>query len=193
VLPNLSINYRKYLKYKFFNSLFTGVGTGSYVTQYNPIGIMEIAIISIIFTCFSILIALYYQKLMYKRYFFIVALFVEIVMALWICCYLFFGISHEIALLIYMCRSITFVFGDFLSRCETYLFKKPKIFTLIDYNRQMGLIIGMIFAVVFYNILNNQYAIFDNNTLVYYIHFVLILIQVIIIMNLIDSFKKVRR
>ena len=192
MLPNLSINNRKYLKYKFFNSLFTGVGTGSYVTQYNPIGIMEIAVISIIFTCFSILIALYYQKLMYKKYFFIVAIFVEIVMAVWICCYLIFGISHEIALLIYMCRSITFVFGDFLSRCETYLFKKPKIFTLIDYNRQMGLIIGMIFAVIFYNKLNNQYGIFDNNTLVYYIHFVLILIQMLIIINLIDSFKKVQ-
>ena len=177
----LEINNRTYLFYKFLNSLFLGVGIGSYVSQYQPIKISEIALLGILFALLSIIIAKVYHKIIYEKYFFIISLFIEIIMLFWIFIFLIFPFSYKIALLIYVCRSITFLFGDYLSRTETYLFKKKKIFSFIDINRQTGLIIGMIFAVGFYYVLEHFFAITDNQTLVYYIHFILIFIEIGII------------
>ena len=129
---------------------------------------------------------------MFQKYFFRIALFVELVMLFWMLVYLLFPFSYKIALLIYISRSITFVFGDYLGRAETHLLKKKKIFSFIDINRQVGLILGMIFAVLYYYVLEHYFLITDNSTLVYYIHFILVFIEFIIIYLLIKSFSKAK-
>lgn len=189
---SVKIHYRNYIKYKFFNSLFLGAGIGSYITQYQPIKITEIAILGIIFALLSIFIAKQYHKIIYKKYFFQISLFVELVMVFWMLFFLIFPFSYKIALLIYVARSITFLFGDYLQRSETHLFKKKKIFSFIDINRQMGSIIGMLFAVVYYYILEKYFYITENQALVYYIHFILFVVELVIIHFLIQSFKKVK-
>ena len=72
-------------------------------------------------------------------------------------------------------------------------FKKKKIFSFIDINRQMGSIIGMIFAVGYYFILENYFHITENQSLVYYIHFILFAVELVIIYFLIKSFKKSKK
>lgn len=189
---SIEIQYRNYIKYKFFNSLFLGAGIGSYISQYQPIKIAEIAILGIVFALLSIFIAKQYYKIIYKKYFFQISLFVELVMVFWMLFFLIFPFSYKIALLIYVARSITFLFGDYLQRSETHLFKKKKIFSFIDINRQMGSIIGMIFAVGYYFILESYFHITENQALVYYIHFILFAVELVIIYFLIKSFKKVK-
>ncbi len=188
----IEIHHKNYIKYKFFNSLFLGAGIGSYISQYQPIKIAEIAILGILFAVLSILIAKQYHKIIYNKYFFQISLFVELVMVFWMLFFLIFPFSYKIALLIYVARSITFLFGDYLQRSETHLFKKKKIFSFIDINRQMGSIIGMVFAVVYYFILENYFHITENQSLVYYIHFILFAVELVIIYFLIKSFKKVK-
>ena len=189
---SVKIHYRNYLKYKFFNSLFLGAGIGSYITQYQPIKITEIAILGIIFALLSIVIAKLYHKIIYKRYFFQISLFVELVMVFWMLFFLILEFSYKIALLIYIARSITFLFGDYLQRSETHLFRKKKLFSFIDVNRQMGSIIGMLLAVIYYFTLEHYFGIIENQELVYYIHFILLVIELLIIYFLIKSFNKVK-
>ena len=165
MLSKLKINFRKYIYYKFFNSLFLGVGIGSFISQYNPIKISEIAILGILFSVLSILIAKVYTKIMFQQYFYIILLFVEFVMLFWMTFFLLFEFSYKIALLIYISRSVTFLFGDYLGRAETHLVKRKQIFSFIDINRQMGMIIGMIIAVIFYYILEKVYFISDNQNI----------------------------
>jgi len=191
MLSKLKINFRNYIYYKFFNSLFLGVGIGSFISQYNPIKISEIAILGILFSVLSILIAKVYTKIMFQQYFYIILLFVEFVMLFWMTFFLLFEFSYKIALLIYISRSVTFLFGDYLGRAETHLVKRKQIFSFIDINRQMGLIIGMIIAVIFYYILEKAYFISDNQSQVYYIHFFLYIIELLIIYLLVKSFRKV--
>ena len=188
----VEINNRNYIKYKFFNSLFLGAGIGSYISQYQPIKISEIAILGIIFAFLSILIARVYHKIIYADYFFRISLFVELVMILWMLFFLIFPFSYKIALLIYIARSITFLFGDYLQRSETHLLKKKKIFSFIDINRQIGTIIGMVFAVVFYYILEEYFQITETQQLVYYIHFFLFGIECVIIYFLLKSFRNAK-
>ena len=188
----IEINNRNYLKYKFFNSLFLGAGIGSYISQYQPIKISEIAILGIIFAFLSLFIAKIYHKIIYKKYFFQISLFVELVMVFWMLFFLFFPFSYKIALLIYVARSLTFLFGDYLQRSETYLLKKKKIFSFIDINRQIGIIVGMVFAVIYYYILEEYFQITENQKLVYYIHFILFGVECMIIYFLLKSFRKVK-
>ncbi len=56
----------------------------------------------------------------------------------------------------------------------------------------MGSIIGMIFAVGYYFILESYFHITENQALVYYIHFILFAVELVIIYFLIKSFKKVK-
>ena len=100
----IEINNRNYIKYKFFNSLFLGVGIGSYISQYQPIKISEIAILGIVFAFLSILIARVYHKIIYKEYFFQILLFVELMMVFWMLFFLIFPFSYKIALLIYVSK-----------------------------------------------------------------------------------------
>ena len=188
----IEINNRNYLKYKFFNSLFLGAGIGSYISQYQPIKISEIAILGIIFAFLSLFIAKIYHKIIYKKYFFQISLFVEFVMVFWMLFFLFFPFSYKIALLIYVARSLTFLFGDYLQRSETYLLKKKKIFSFIDVNRQIGIIVGMVFAVIYYYILEEYFQITENQKLVYYIHFILFGVECMIIYFLLKSFRKAK-
>lgn len=128
---------------------------------------------------------------MFQKHFFIILLFVEFVMLFWMTFFLLFEFSYKIALLIYISRSITFLFGDYLGRAETHLMQRKQIFSFIDINRQMGMIVGMIIAVIFYYILEKIYLISDNQSKVYYIHFFLYIIEFIIIYLLVKSFRKV--
>lgn len=194
----LRINTRAFISYKFFNSLFFGIAVGSYVTQYEPLKIEDFPIMGIIFSLLAIPIALLYKKIMTINYFYKFSLLVELIMLIWIITFLIdpwspknsFQNSYEIALLIYIARQITFLFGDFLGRAETIFIQKTEVLSSIDTVKQLGVISGMIISVLFYNILENHFAIIENAPKVFYIHFLLCAIEIMIIVLLVKAFEK---
>jgi len=191
VAAELKINNKAFIRYKFFNSLFFGIAIGSYVTQYEPLKIIDFPIMGIIFSLLAIPIAMLYTKIMTINYFYRFSLFVEIIMMIWIIAFLLDPYSYQIALLIYIARQVTFLFGDFLGRAETIFIKKTEILSSIDIAKQLGAITGMIISVFFYKILENKFFITENEPQVFYIHFILMFIEIGIIYLLIKSFKKI--
>ena len=149
----LKINNKAFIRYKFLNSLFFGIAIGSYVSQYEPLKIIDFPIMGIIFSLLAIPIAMLYTRIMTMKYFFKFSLLVEFIMLIWIIAFLIDPYSYQNALLIYIARQITFLFGDFLGRAETIFIKKTEILSSIDVAKQLGAISGMIISVIFYKIL----------------------------------------
>lgn len=185
------IRTKVFITYKLINTMFLGIAIGSYVTQYKPIKIEDFPVMGIAFSLLAIPVALLYKRIMTVDYFFKILLLVELIMFIWMVFFLINPYSYHIALLIYIARNITFLFGDFLGRAETLFLKKTDILSYIDMLKQVGSIIGMILSVLFYKWLETSYLIYDNQTKVYYIHFLLLFLQVIIILLVLRSFKKV--
>jgi hypothetical protein len=184
------INTKTFITYKFINTMFMGIAIGSYVTQYKPIKIDDYPIMGITFAILTIGIASLYKRIMKIDYFFKFLLTVEFVMLIWIIFFLIYPYSYQVALLIYIARSVTFLFGDFLGRAETIFLNKTEILSSIDVFKQLGNISGMIFSVLFYKWIEQTYLIFDNESKVYYIHFLLVLLQVVIIFLVFKSFQR---
>ena len=184
------INTKTFITYKFINTMFMGIAIGSYVTQYKPIKIDDYPIMGIIFAILTIGIASLYRRIMKIDYFFKFLLIVESIMLIWIIFFLIYPYSYQVALLIYIARSITFLFGDFLGRAETIFLNKTEILSSIDIFKQLGNISGMIFSVIFYKWIEQIYSISDNASKVYYIHFLLVILQVIIIFLVFKSFQR---
>lgn len=184
------INTKTFITYKFINTMFMGIAIGSYVTQYKPIKIDDYPIMGIVFAFLTIGIASLYKRIMKIDYFFKFLLTVELIMLVWIIFFLVYPYSYQVALLIYIARSITFLFGDFLGRAETIFLNKTEILSSIDIFKQIGNISGMILSVLFYKWIEETYLISDNESKVYYIHFILASLQVIIICLVLKSFRK---
>ena len=185
-----TIKTNTFIAYKFVNTMFMGIAIGSYVIQYQPIKIDDYPIMGILFAILTIIIATLYKRIMKIDYFFKFLLIVELIMLIWIIFFLIYPYSYQVALLIYIARNITFLFGDFLGRAETIFLKKTEILSSIDIFKQIGSIFGMILSVLFYKWIEQTYQIFDNESKVYYIHFILIFLQFIIIFLVLKSFKK---
>jgi len=185
-----TVKTNTFIAYKFVNTMFMGIAIGSYVIQYQPIKIDDYPIMGILFAILTIIIAALYKRIMKIDYFFKFLLIVELIMLIWIIFFLIYPYSYQVALLIYIARNITFLFGDFLGRAETIFLKKTEILSSIDIFKQIGSIFGMILSVLFYKWIEQTYQIFDNESKVYYIHFILIFLQFIIIFLVLKSFKK---
>ena len=191
-MSNLSIDNSKYLKYKFFNSLFLGISVGSYITIYSPLDIKTFSIGGIFLAIAMIIIAKYYHKIININYFKKISLTAEYCILLSLLILLIFSYSYAISLAIYIIYQITFSFGSYLVRTETMLFNEKKIISKLDVIKQQGTLIGMGFSFVFYKLVENYLLIDDNETQVYYIHFVLVIVQIITILFLYNSFKTKR-
>ena len=187
-MSNLTIDNSNYLKYKFFNSLFLGISVGSYITIYSPLDIKTFSIGGIFLAVAMIVIAKYYNKIINIYYFKQISLIVEYCILISLLILLIFSFSYAISLAIYVIYQITFSFGSYLVRTETMLFNEKKIISKLDVIKQQGTLIGMGFSFVFYKLIENYLLIDDNETQVYYVHFVLVIVQLITIVFLTNSF-----
>ena len=123
-MSNLSIDNSKYLKYKFFNSLFLGISVGSYITIYSPLDIKTFSIGGIFLAVAMIIIAKYYHKIININYFKKISLTAEYCILISLLILLIFSYSYAISLAIYIIYQITFSFGSYLVRTETMLFNE---------------------------------------------------------------------
>ena len=187
-MSNLTIDNSNYLKYKFFNSLFLGISVGSYITIYSPLDIKTFSIGGIFLAFAMIVIAKYYNEIININYFKKISLIVEYCILISLLILLIFSFSYAISLAIYVIYQITFSFGSYLVRTETMLFNEKEIISKLDVIKQQGTLIGMGFSFVFYKLIENYLLIDDNETQVYYVHFVLVIVQLITIVFLTNSF-----
>lgn len=186
----LRINNRNFIRYKFFNSLFLGTSIGSVFTIYSPLEPVVYSIGGIALAVSMLFIATLYSRILNINSFYKISLFVELVILSVIIAFLLFSFNYQIALIVYIGYQITFMFGSYLVRGETLLLKKDRLLTLVDVSKQLGYLVGLGASFLFYKLIEYQFQIIDNQTQVFYIHYFLLLIEILVILFLIRSFEK---
>ena len=186
----LRINNRNFIRYKFFNSLFLGTSIGSVFTIYSPLEPAVYSIGGIALAVSMLFIATLYSRILNINSFYKISLFVELVILSVIIAFLLFSFNYQIALIVYIGYQITFMFGSYLVRGETLLLKKDRLLTLVDVSKQLGYLVGLAASFLFYKLIEYQFQIIDNQTQVFYIHYFLLLIEILVILFLIKSFEK---
>ncbi len=185
----MKLNPRIYIWYKLFNSSFTGLSIGSIFTIYAPLEPSIYSIGGILLAIGMMIVAKFYEKIMTIRKFFIISMFVEFVILFLVIFFLIKPYTYMTALLIYAGYQLTFVFGSYLVRAETLILRKKHLLSLVDIYKQAGYLIGLVVSFVFYKILEHSFQITTNQEKVYYLHFLLLVVEVIIIYLLYRSFK----
>ena len=186
----LRINNRNFIKYKFFNSLFLGTSVGSIFTIYAPLEPSVYSLGGIFLALGMLFVATLYSKILNINYFYKISLFVELVILSVIIAFLLLSFNYQIALFVYISYQLTFMFGSYLVRGETLIIKKDRLLTLIDVAKQFGYLLGLGASFLFYKFIEYQFQIIDNQTQVFYIHYFLLLIEIIVIILLVKSFEK---
>ena len=186
----LRINNRSFIKYKFFNSLFSGTAAGITFSIFSSLDASIASISGITLTILTLFVAMLYSKILNINYFYKISLFVELIILSVVVGFLLFSFNYQIALFIYIGYQITFVFGDYLFRAETLLLKKDKLLTLVDVAKKIGYLVGLGSALIFYKIIELKFQVIDNETQVFYMHYFLLIIELLIITYLIKSFEK---
>tara|TARA_E500000331_G_scaffold1918_1_gene1975 strand:- start:2238 stop:2825 length:588 start_codon:yes stop_codon:yes gene_type:complete len=186
----LRINNRNFIKYKFFNSLFLGTSVGSIFTIYSPLEPSVYSLGGIFLALGMLFVATLYSKILNINYFYKISLFVELVILSVIIAFLLLSFNYQIALFVYIGYQLTFMFGSYLVRGETLIIKKDRLLTLIDVAKQFGYLLGLGASFLFYKFIEYQFQIIDNQTQVFYIHYFLLLIEIIVIILLVKSFEK---
>lgn len=168
------MDVKSYIRYKFLNSLFAGLSIGSVFSIYSPLQPSVFSIGGILLALGMLIVAKFYEKLMNVRLFFLISLFVEVVMLFVITAFLLKPFSYSTALFIYSGYQITFVFGSYLVRTETIILKKKKLLSILDVYKQSGYL---------FNITQNQQQ-------VYYLHYLLIVLESLVIYFLVKAFRR---
>lgn len=188
----MKIVVKDFLYYKFLNSLFTGLSIGSVFSIYTPLPQSLYSFGGIVLSIGMLIIARLYERIMNLKYFFIFSLFVETVILSVIGLFLIKPFSYTTALLFYAGYQITFMFGNYLLRAETIFIKKVKILSKLDIYKQVGYLSGMIISFIFYTTLEKIFFIKDNQQQVYYLHFGLIFLQLLIVVFVLRAFGILR-
>jgi putative membrane protein len=179
---------RNFIKYKFLNSLFLGLSVGSIFTIYTGISPSIYSLGGVLLAISMLFIAKIYKKILNINYFYKISLVVEFILFFAIVYFLLFSYSYATALLMYIGYQITFIFGSYLVRAETLFLKKTALLSFIDVAKQTGYLIGMLLSFLFYKYLD-FININDSQIQVTYIHYLLIVLEVVIISMLFKSFK----
>jgi len=185
----LKLNPKWYLRYKFLNSLFLGLSVGAIFTIYAPLKPSIYSIGGIALAFGMLLIARVYEKILNIDWFFKISLLVEFVLLFVMLIFLIKPYTYQTALLVYIGYQLTFVFGSYLLRAETLIAKSDELLTSIDTAKQLGYLIGMGASYLFYKLLEFE-GVVKNQDKVYDLHFLLIVVELLIIFSIFKSFKR---
>lgn len=178
-----------FIRYKFFNSLLLGLSVGAIFTIYTPLEPSLYSLGGVVLAVGMLLVARLYVHILNALWFFRISLLVEIVLLLVMLYFLLYPYTYQTALLVYIGYQFTFVFGSYLVRAETLLLGEERLLTTLDTAKQLGYLLGMAGAYLFYRLLE-YYGLVDNQPQVYYLHYILITVEVIVIFLIIKSFSK---
>jgi hypothetical protein len=181
---------KNFLIYKLLNSSFTGLSIGILFKIYEPLDPEIYSIGGMVLAVAMIVIAKFYEKLLNIQSFYRISLFVEAVMLLTVISFLVLGYSLTSALVIYCGYQLTFIFGGYLVRAETLVTHRKELLSKIDMLKQTGYLVGLGASFLFYKVLDMGLEITVPNDQIIVLHYVLILLQTIILLLVISSFKK---
>ncbi len=183
------INYRYYLWYKFFNSLFLGLTVGGIFVLYTPLKPSIYSLGGIALAIGMIVVAKFYENIMNIKSFFYITLFVELTVLLFVISFLILNYSYATALIVYIGYQITFIFGSYLVRMETIALKKTILLSFADVAKQKGYLLGLVISYIFYKILE-YFGIMQKQIQVYDLYIVALGLQLVILYLVVSSFKK---
>jgi len=179
-----------FIRYKFLNSLFLGLSVGAIFTLYAPLEPSIYSLGGVLLALGMLLVARLYEHILNAKWFFTISLGVETLLLLAMLYFILFPYTYQTALIIYIGYQITFVYGSYLVRIETLLLKTDTLLTRLDTAKQLGYLLGMGVSYFFYKILSS-YGVSENQMQVYYLHFLLIVVEVLVITLIFKSFKRV--
>ena len=187
------IGLRAFVKYKFFNALFTGISVGSIFIIYAPLQPVVYSLGGIALAVAMLLVARLYSRILNRTWFWRISLAVEAVMLLLVLYFLLFSYGYANALFIYAGYQLTFAFGAYLVRAETILIGRARALTYLDVYKQMGYLAGMVVSFLFYETLGRWYAVTDSQTQVYLLHYLLLLTEFAVLYFLYRAFYPSKR
>lgn len=185
----MKLLFRPYLHYKFTNSLFTGLLGGTVFTIYGSLSPSTFSLGGIILALGLMGLAYGYHRLMKLEYFRNFSLAAEIIMLFMLGFFILFPTYQITALIVYSAYQLSFMLGGYLVRAETHFAKHARIMGWIDIVKQQGYLAGLTVSYGFYKLVEH-YGIRDAHTQVYYLHFPLFILEIIVIAFLIKGFKK---
>jgi putative membrane protein len=186
----MRLNLRNYVYYKLLNSLFLGLSVGSIFVIYTPLEPSVYSIGGILLALGMLFLAKFYENLMEIKIFFYITLFVELIVLSFVGFFLYYNYSYITAMSVYAGYQLTFVFGNYLVRMETISLKRSKLLSFVDIAKQKGYLLGLILSYLFYKSLA-YFAINDKQIQVYNLYLILFILQIIIIVLILKSFKKI--
>lgn len=184
-----SIDVRKFILYKFFNSLFLGLSVGTIFIIYSPLEPSIYSLGGVFLALSMLLIAKYYVKILNRRAFYLISMGIEVLMLGLLLYFLLFSYSYVSSMVIYVGYQITFAFGSYLVRAETMLLNRAQVLTFLDVAKQKGYLLGMLISYLFYKGLEWYFEITDVNLQVYYLHFLLLACELMTITLLFQAFN----
>ncbi len=178
-----------FLIYKLLNSSFTGLSIGILFTIYEPLDPEIYSVGGMVLAGSMLAIAKFYERLLNIKSFYWITLFVEMIMLLTIV--VFFALQYSLtsALLIYCGYQLTFIFGGYLVRAETLVAHRKELLSKIDVNKQVGYLVGLGASFVFYKALDLGLEITDPKEQIAILHYFLILLQSLILILVLRSFR----
>ena len=190
MFQDLKIDQGAYVLYKLLNSLFLGLSVGSIFTIYTPLEPSVYSIGGIVLALGMLIVAKQYHKILNATYFYRISLLVELVILALVIGFLIFSYSYQTALWVYIGYQLTFIFGSYLVRSETLVLKEEDILTRVDTAKQIGYLVGMALSYGFYKLLEFAWQIYDHQEQVYTLHFILFVVEVVVITFLVKAFRK---
>ncbi|WP_295421511.1 hypothetical protein [Sulfurovum sp.] len=180
-----------FIRYKFFNSLFLGLSVGAIFTLYAPLEPSIYSLGGVLLAVAMLIVARLYHTILNTQWFFRISLFVESVLLLVMLYFMMHPYTYQTALILYIGYQVTFIFGSYLVRAETLLLKTDTLLTKLDTAKQLGYLLGMGISYLFYKIITH-YGIVSNQDQVYFLHFLLVGIEFMVIVLILKSFRKVQ-
>lgn len=185
----MKLLFRPYLHYKFLNSLFTGLLGGAAFTLYGSLSPSTFSLGGIVLALGLMVLAYGYHRLMNITSFFRFSLSTELIMLFMIAFFILFPKHQATAIIIYSAYQLSFILGGYLVRAETHFARKAKIMGWLDVLKQQGYLVGLLLSYGFYK--GMEYLkITDAHTQVYWLHFPLFVLEIIVIIFLVRGFKR---
>jgi hypothetical protein len=170
--------------------MFVGLSVGSVFTIYSGINPSIFSIGGIFLAIGLLYLAKTYSKIMNMNYFFYISFIIEIIMLILILFFLIFKYNYTNVLFIYLGYQFTFVFGSYIIRAETLLFKKIKLLAFMDIAKQKGYLIGLFMSYIFYKAIQEVYQIQNHQEQILVLHYFLLVLQIVVLCFLTKSFIK---
>ena len=181
---------RRFIQYKFLNSLFLGLSVGAVFVLYTPLSPAVFSAGGFGLAIGTLVVATQYHRILAAHWFFQLSLLVEMVTLSGVVAVLAFPLELPLALFVYIGYQITFSLGNYLVRCETLLMVSVDQLRKLDVAKQAGYLLGMGAAWAIYSALASGAHMEERTEQVVALHWVLVVVEILVILGLWRAFDR---